>query len=275
MPENIDTLTVLAWFKSDDGKGYECEQAGVNRADGSYAIDGLADKPVYVMAIDWQAAREGDAWPPIYYPSTFSRSAAKLITFDKSPRVEGVNITRRKKGGMVIEGTVRDEAGKPVPEAFVVVDRRDMFFDFNTAYTDAQGHYRIDGLGAGQFLVHVDAVHRGFVRTRVPLNLDKTSTKVQRDFTLNRGVLISGKFVDQNGDAWKIGESYGYANIVNYKRVKAKQMSSSSFSLTRFWNKYRPQDAEEGQGGSFRPAKEITRMDKCFSQRRAHSSSRA
>ena len=55
------TLTVLAWFKNDDGKGYQSEQAMVNRPDGSYLIDGLGGKPVYVMAINWRAAREGNA----------------------------------------------------------------------------------------------------------------------------------------------------------------------------------------------------------------------
>ena len=113
----------------------------------------------------------------------------------------------------MLEGTVLDEAGKPVPEAFVVVHRRDMLFDFVTAYTDEQGHYQIQGLGDGEFTVHVDAVHRGFVRMRIPLDLDKASKKTRRDFTLARGVAISGKFVDEKGKDWQIGESYGYAHI--------------------------------------------------------------
>ena len=162
-------------------------------------IDGLSGKPVYVMAINWRAAKEGNALPPIYYPGTFSRSDAKQITFDKSRSIEHVDIRLRKEGGLILAGTVRDEAGKPVPEAFVVVHRRDMLDDFVTAYTDAQGHYQIQGLGDGEFLVHVDAVHRGLVRTRTPIDLDKTSKKTKRDFTLARGVLISGKFVGRAG----------------------------------------------------------------------------
>ena len=166
--ENVDGLTVLAWLKNDDGKGYHIQHGMVDRADGSYSIDGLDGKSVYVMAINWRAAKEGNASPPIYYPGTFSRSDAKPITFDKSPHANDINIALRKEGGLMIEGTVRDEAGKPVPEAFVVVHRRDMLFDFVTAYTDEQGHYQIRGLGDGEFLVHVDAVHRGFVRTAHP-----------------------------------------------------------------------------------------------------------
>ncbi len=252
-PENIDNLTVLAWFekKDDKEKKYVSEQARVNQADGSYSIDGLSSKPVYVMAINWRAAREGNAYPPIYYPGTFSRSEAKQITFDKEQRIDNINITLQKEGGLILEGTVRDEAGKPVPEAFVVVHRRDMLFDFVTAYTDEQGHYQIQGLGDGEFLVHVDAVHRGFVRMRTPLDLDKTSKKTQSNFDLNRGVLILGKFVDEKGNDWQIGESYGFANISKDGLVNDQQQSYSSFSLTNFRNKHRPKDTEKSSGGSF------------------------
>ena len=248
IPGNIDSLTVLAWSKKD-GKGYECEQAQVNRADGSYSIDGLDGKPIYVMAINWQGAREGNAYPPIYYPSTFSRSDAKLIAFDKEQNADNANITLKKEGGVVLEGTVLDEAGKPMPEAFVVVNRRDMLFDFVTAYTDEQGHYTIQGLGDGEFTVHVDAVHRGFVRTRTPLDLDKASKKARRDFALARGVAISGKFVDEKGKDWQIGTSFGFANVVKDK--PDKQDSFGSFSLTHFWNKHRPEGVTESASGSF------------------------
>ena len=174
IPQDVASLHVLAWTKRDHGETYESQQTSVKQADGSYSIDGLADKPAYVMVINWQAAREGNADPPIYYPSTFSRSEANLVTFDKSPSQDNINITRRKEGGLTVEGTVRDESGRPVPEAFVVMHHRDMLFDFATAYTDQQGRYRIQGLGDGRFFVHVDAVHRGLVRVRTPLDLDKT-----------------------------------------------------------------------------------------------------
>ena len=112
MPENIGTLHVLAWSERDNGKGYQHKQARVNRADGSYYIDGLSDRPVYIMAIDWRAARQGDAHPPIYYPGTFSRNGAKLITFDEKREHDNVNITLQKEGGLVLAGTVTDETGK-------------------------------------------------------------------------------------------------------------------------------------------------------------------
>ena len=251
-PES-ETWEVLAWHKNDGGTGYHSQHAIVNHTDGSYVIDGLANTPVYVMAINWRAAREGTAWPPIYYPSTFSRSEAKQVTFDKSPHVDDADITLRKEGGLVLEGTVRDEAGKPIPEAFVVAHRRDMLFDFDTAYTDAEGHYQLTGLGPGRLLVHVNAVHRGFVRTRMPLDLDQANAKTQRDFTLHRGVLISGKFVNEKGNDWQIGESYAYAAQISKDRPSRNQreLNEGDFSLTDFQSKYRPENAEGDFPGTF------------------------
>jgi protein involved in polysaccharide export with SLBB domain/beta-lactamase regulating signal transducer with metallopeptidase domain len=264
VPNNVHTLRVLAWFKRDDGTGYEQQQTGVKAKDGCYLIDGLSDKPVYVMAIDWLAAGAGNALPPVYYPSTFSRNDAKLITFQKSRSIKGIDITLRKEGGLVLEGTVRDDTGKPVPEALVVTHRRDMLFDFVTAYTDNQGHYRLRGLGEGQFTVHVDAVHRGLVRTRAPIDLAKTNSKTRVNFTLTRGVLISGKFVDEKGGPWQIDASCGCANTAK-EEPKDKQASKTkqelgkqwesqeyaSFTLTGFGNKYGPRDSVQFSGASF------------------------
>jgi hypothetical protein len=245
IPENINTLHVLAWVEKDDGQGYESEQARLNREDGSYLIDGLGGKPVYVMVINWRAAKEGNAYPPIYYPGTFFRNEAESVTFDGQWDVKNVDIKLQRTGGLVLEGTVINESGEPVPEAFVVVHRRDMLFDFVTAYTDEQGSYEIQGLGDGDFLVHVDAVHRGLVRTRIPINIGSANQRTQLDFVLRQGVTISGKFVDEEGNDWQIGQSYGYANI------KDGQGLTSAFSLTDFRNKYRPKDIRRGSGGSF------------------------
>lgn len=244
IPENIDTLHVLAWIEKVNGQGYENKQARLNRQDGSYFIDGLSGKPVYIMAINWRAAKEGNAQPPIYYPGTFSRNDAKLIRFDEKQECENIDFRLRRKGGLILEGTVTDDTGKPVPEAFVVVHRRDMLFDFVTDYTDKKGSYQIQGLGDGEFLVHVDAAHRELVRTRTPIVIDSANRKTQLDFALKRGVTISGKFVDEDGNDWQIGESYGYANIKDW------QGRPSSFSLTDFRNKYRPKEVRRG-GGSF------------------------
>ncbi len=250
IPEQIGTWDVLAWF-TVGGTEYQSQRADFVGADGSYVIDGLSDKPVYVMAINWPAAKEGNAYPPIYYPGTFSRSDAKLITFDKQQRVDNIDIRLQRAGGLVLQGTVLDEAGKPVSGAFVVAHRRDMYFDVVTAYSDEQGRYQIHGLGDGEFLVHVDAAHRGFVRTHAVVDLSKTSKNAGHDFTLHRGALISGRLVDEKGNDWQIGESEGDAKIVKDQHVTDEQEQDSSFFVTGFRNKYTPHDIKESFGGFF------------------------
>jgi len=207
------------------------------------------------MAINWRAAKEGNAHPPIYYPGTFSRNDAKLIRFDEKQERENIDIRLRRKGGLILEGTVTDDTGKPVPEAFVVVHRIDMLFDFVTAYTDQQGNYEIQGLAGGEFFVHVDAVHRGLVRTRTPIVIDSANRRAQLNFSLRRGVTISGKFVDEDGNDWQIGRSHGRAYTDKqpepYYGSDPNTTTSFSMSLTDFRNKYRPDDARDGSGGEF------------------------
>ena len=222
--------------------------------------------------------REETVYPPIYYPSTFSRKDARRISFDKQEHADNINITLRKDGGLVLTGTVRDAAGQPVPEAFVVVHRRDMLFDFNTAYTDQQGRYRIHGLADGEFLVHVDAVHRGWVRTRTPLDLAGSSQPPELNFTLARGATLAGRFVDDTGHDWQIGQSFGYAHVVSSGPFDVWGMlwpfagpegADGTFSLTNFRNKHRPHDTEETPAVTSPSAKAITSMATCFSRPKA------
>ena len=67
-----------------------------------------------------------------------------------------------------------------------------------------------------------------------------------------RGVTISGKLVDEKGNDWTIGTSFGFANaVVADPKDPKKGGDGSSYSLTKFWNKYLPQDVIESAGGSF------------------------
>lgn len=234
VPSDTQAMLVYAWFTDDGSDTYSLEQ-GFVKADGSYVIDGLGNRPVYVMATNWRTQEQGEGYPAIFAPSTFFRGEARLVTFDQSRNVDGVNITLRKPGGLVLEGTVRDEKGEPIPEALVVVHHRDMLFDRVTTYSDAQGHYELQGLGDGEVLVHVDAMQRGFVRTRAPIALEAKTPKVRHDFILHRGASISGKLVDPDGKPWQIGRSHGNAVITEDSTIPEGKFSSSWSGLT---NKY-------------------------------------
>ena len=231
IPEDPKGLSVSAWFQKD-GR-YQAKWGLVNPTDSSYVIDGLDDRPIYVMATNRRAAQEGKHFPPVYYPSTFSRSKAKQIVFGDNRSIEDVDITLRTDGGLTLEGRVVDEEGRPVPEALVLVHRSDMQAGSVTTYTDDRGQYRAQGLGDGEFLAHVDAAHRGYVRTRSLVDLADDKVPATCDFTLTKGVLISGRLVNEEGSDWQIDYSFGFATIVDKEDATSDLAGSVS-------NKYAP-----------------------------------
>lgn len=66
-----------------------------------------------------------------------------------------------------------------------------------------------------------------------------------------RGALISGKLVDEKGNEWQIGQTFGYANIVQDPLSRILRPTWGPFSLTDFRNKHRPTDVAFGSGGTF------------------------
>jgi hypothetical protein len=140
----------------------------------------------------------------------------------------------KKTGGLVLQGLVTDEStGQPIPEALVSIFHFDMFFDLFCAYTDDKGRYAIEGLGEGKFIVHVDAVHKVFVKTRKIVTIQPEAKLTHLDFGLRRGVKISGRFVDDKGNPWKVGRSFGSA----YVRDRGFGGAASNFI---YGNKYAP-----------------------------------
>ncbi len=222
-PLSDKEVSVIAWQEKDeiDSLGTRFAIAartpGAVQADGSYTLDGLDARPTYLMAIDWRAQDKDDPYPPCYYPGTLDRTRATMVSFDTAYTAENIDIRLQKHGEYTLEGTITDEStGSPIEKAMVVVHHVDMLFDRVTAYTDAQGRYRIDALAPGDFLVHVDAKPFGFVRKRHPLTID-SQTKVSRlDFALKPGVTIRGKFahfVDGTSKEVEVGPTaYGAAH---------------------------------------------------------------
>jgi beta-lactamase regulating signal transducer with metallopeptidase domain/protocatechuate 3,4-dioxygenase beta subunit len=201
-PLSSKEVSIVAWQEKDETGNIGVRFAIVAMTPGPvgegglYSIDGLDARPTYVMALDWRAQDKDDPYPPCYYPGTVDRNKATMVSFDNASVAENIDIRLQKRGEYALEGTITDEStGNPIAKALVVVHRVDMLFDRVTAYTDAQGHYRIDSLAPGEFLVHVDAKPFGFVRKRQTLTID-SETKVSRlDFSLKPGVTIRGKFV--------------------------------------------------------------------------------
>ena len=224
-PPRYGRLWVRAWVELDEPGGLlqRYSIAGQTRtaSDGSYLLDGLDGRPVYVMAIDVRSEEKDEFYPPCYYPGTVDRNKAKKVHFDDTKSVKQIDFRLQKKGEFILEGVVTDEkTGNPIPKALVTVHRRDMRHDRVTAYTDEQGRYRFESIGAGEFLVHVDAEPWGFVRTRKPVEIKAAIKTTALSFTLKPGATISGKLVDENGipieeiASGAFGSSYrsGYSN---------------------------------------------------------------
>jgi len=226
-------LSVLAWVELDEPEGnlnrYKIAQQKRIASDGSYLLDGLDDRPVYIMTIDWNAENKDDYYPPCYYPGTVARNEAEKVSFEKTKFVDGIDIHLKKEGEFILEGVVTDETtSKAVPKTLVTIHHRDMLFDRLTTYTDEQGHYLVESLGAGDFLVHIDAEPWGYVRTRKPVKIE-TVKVTKLDFTLRPAAKISGKIVDENGNPTEISpRAYGLAYRYGYSTPETMSWSGAN-----------------------------------------------
>ena len=237
-----EDLLVYAWWKMPQGrqKGRyrRLSMSSVN-GDGGYLLEGLDARAVFVQVYDRNAHNKDNPYPPCFYPGTFSRSKATLIRPKDKEIIENVNIRLKRTGGLVLKGIVTDEStGAPVPEALVSTFHHDMPFDFFCGYTDKQGRYRIEGLGEGTFIVHVDAVYKGLIKTRKIVTFKPDSQERHLDFTLRHGVAITGKFVDKHGKPWN-GVGYGSG------RTKRGDFGAST-SACIYGNKFAPKYIREG-----------------------------
>jgi hypothetical protein len=110
-------------------------------------------------------------------------------------------------------------------------------FDLFYGYTNEQGRYRIEGLSEAKFLVQVDAVHKGYVKTRKIVALGQGAP--QLDFALSRGVNIRGVIVDTTGKPYQVGRSSGHA-------AQKKGGFGASGSNFAYGNKFAPGYIRDG-----------------------------
>src|SRR5689334_441408 len=79
------------------------------------------------------------------------------------------------QGTAVLTGTIIDTASKiPLPDAVVTVTSPSLQ-GAQTVVTDASGHYRIQSLPPGTYLIRIDKeAYRPFARPQVNLRIDTT-----------------------------------------------------------------------------------------------------
>jgi beta-lactamase regulating signal transducer with metallopeptidase domain len=241
----VDTLDVFAVGQEPDSSGTLMTLGRARpRADGSYRIEALNGQPAYVMVVDWERTPADGGYCPQYYPGTYSREEAELVTFGSGDSRADVNLTLRRTPGLVLEGTVRDQSGSPVAGAYIVAHESLSSVGLVRAYTDASGHYRLSCLGKGEYLVHVDAGQHNLVRKRSTVDVEDESSATRLDFVLSRGVEIAGRMVDEQGNPWKAEREFGRATVAGFPE-------DSPFSITEFGNKNLPKSVREHAATGF------------------------
>ncbi len=236
-----DNLEVTAWVQKSQGRRrgqYERLSRSRVDPDGSYTLDELDGRPVYIQLRDGGPPVEEEPYPPCFYPGTFWRSEAGLVTLGEASVVEGIDVRMRKTGGRVLEGLVTDkETGAPISEALVTVFHADMRFDLFYDYTDKQGWYHMKGLSDARFMVHVDAVYKGYVKIRRIVTLGQEAPRL--DFALIRGANIRGVLVDEKRQPYQAGRSFGHAD----RKQGGFGGAASNFP---YGNKYAPDSIRNG-----------------------------
>lgn len=123
---------------------------------------------------------------------------ASLPGLELGPRERRGGIVLRLQTGAVLEGTVVDEEGRPLPQVALFVDPTASALSTLAAAgaaTDASGRYRLGGLAAGEATLHL--MVDGFPRETHTIEIRPGVQ--QRDFVLRRGVSVSGRVVDEEG----------------------------------------------------------------------------
>ncbi|RKH40572.1 carboxypeptidase-like regulatory domain-containing protein [Corallococcus sicarius] len=108
------------------------------------------------------------------------------------------NLVLTLQPGVFLEGTVRDDAGRPVLGAQVDAQPWDEGgpSEQGRAVTDAKGHYRLGPLPPLAHWVEVKAAHYVDVQ---PLRHPLDTNREPLDFTLRRAVSVEGLLVDAEG----------------------------------------------------------------------------
>lgn len=152
------------------------------RGDGTYRLTSLTPGTVKI-SVDHQD-----------YPAT---TATATVVAGGEARLDVVMNT-----GGIVEGRVTLD-GKPVPDQAVQVYGADIAtfnFDGDGHKTDANGRYRVAGIGVGSAYVSVDIAHEGFTRSRSETVQIKDGMVTQLDFNLVSGTsAIEGTIFEREG----------------------------------------------------------------------------
>jgi hypothetical protein len=182
----------------DGSAGGRCGRTVV---DGSYTIVYLAGGNYRVFTqenSDWENGK--------YYSDTYDENLATEVTVAVRETTTGIDFTLLPAGQ--ISGTVHDNDGNPIADAWVNAREYDSDKGAGGAQTDADGSYIINGLPVGDYRVSASAsgwaseyynnTYDGNAAARVTVAVHQTTPDI--DFSLELPGRISGTVYDNEGN---------------------------------------------------------------------------
>lgn len=182
--EKVDVR--FAWFSVSIEGGVrlvEAERHALSGADGTYGVCGLpSDLALTTRASNLDAA--SGRITTIVGDARIMRRDIYISREQVVPQPAASNLPPdRARGSANVRGTIRDERGKPLVGALVVVADGD-----TTVRSDDAGKYVVRGLAAGTQAIGVRQIGLGAVTTTLSLVSDST---VDADFTLAAATVLS------------------------------------------------------------------------------------
>ncbi len=140
-------------YRFDTANNY-WTSAGYANADssGHYTANGLASGD---YKVGFRCTAGSGSYLPEYFNDKPDLNSADTVPVTLGSDTAGIDASLATAGS--ISGTVTNEAGQPLSNTYVSIYRLDTTFNFwngiGGTYTDSNGHYKVNGLAAGDFKV--------------------------------------------------------------------------------------------------------------------------
>jgi RNA polymerase sigma-70 factor (ECF subfamily) len=193
---------VTAWRRMEpphEGVLFGMEAETHADGDGRFEIRSLPPDD-YLLGVQ-SGERDGLLYPfPItFYPSTLSLEEAERISLSADAATAELDIRLTGEGTAELRVHVLDEeTGSPIPDALVVLNRRDAYLDMFAGRTDSSGGYRTAGLAPGPYQVTVGAEEGGYPRWSKWFEVEGDRDEVEMEFALPKGAYFEGEVVTED-----------------------------------------------------------------------------